>query len=412
MKTLGQLIAELEKEMVLISYKQSTLKYYQSQWKQIQKFFHSKNESYFTEALGMAFLEEKHNYSHKMKENTLTQSNIYALRVIRMLGDFNAHGVILRRYANSLNQLTNDLFRNIISDFHSYCVANQYSRATIEHYTKQAKNFLIYCEAHQIKSFTDLSVKILLDYIKILKGYSYKTIELALVGLRRFFRFLYLEKYTTEDFSGHVPTLKARKHHRIPSTWNRDELQKIIAAIDRGNPAGKRDYAIILIDARLGIRYMDIKKLKLSNINWTNNSIEFIQSKTGKFVKLPLLKDVGWAIIDYLESGRPKSNCEFIFLCHLAPIEGFSDNDHLYQIIQKYMKLAKVPLSPKKKVGMHSLRHSLATYMLESGTDINVISSSLGHDGLDATSVYLKSSIEMLRECALDFKEEVENGED
>jgi len=93
---------------------------------------------------------------------------------------------------------------------------------------------------------------------------------------------------------------------------------------------------------------------------------------------LPLLPDVGWAIIDYLKNGRPKVDSPYVFLRHLAPLEPFSDDDRLHQIVVKYMKLAHIPCSPQKKKGMHSLRHTLASRLLEAHTPLPVISDILG----------------------------------
>lgn len=175
----------------------------------------------------------------------------------------------------------------------------------------------------------------------------------------------------------------------------------MLDVIDRGNPAGKRDYAIILLVARLGLRTLDIKHLKLDNLKWSDNRIELIQSKTSGVLSLPLLPDVGWAIIDYLKNGRPKVECPYVFLRHLAPLEPFSDQDRLHQIVVKYMRLAKIPISPQKKKGMHSLRHTLASRLLEKNTPLSVISDILGHVSSDSTAVYLKVNVDMLRECAL-----------
>src|SRR5699024_2118843 len=120
----------------------------------------------------------------------------------------------------------------------------------------------------------------------------------------------------------------------------------------------------------------------------------FIQSKTHSEINLPLLPDVGWAIIDYLKNGRPKVDSPYVFLRHLAPLEPFSDEDRLHQIIVKYMKLARIPISPQKKMGMHSLRHTLASVLLEKNTPLPVISDILGHVSTDSTAVYLKTDVE------------------
>jgi integrase/recombinase XerD len=172
---------------------------------------------------------------------------------------------------------------------------------------------------------------------------------------------------STRPYNSHSP-LKSRKQNRIPSVWTQENVIKLLDVIDRGNPAGKRDYAMILLVARLGLRTIDIKRLKLDNLKWRDNRLEFVQSKTSGMLSLPLLPDIGWAIIDYLQNGRPKVESPFVFLRYLAPLESFSDEDRLHQIIVKYMRLAKIPISPKTRKGMHSLRHTLASRLLNEHT--------------------------------------------
>lgn len=205
-----------------------------------------------------------------------------------------------------------------------------------------------------------------------------------------------------------MPTVKARKQNRIPSVWTKENVEKLIQAIDRGNPAGKRDYAIILLAARLGIRTIDIKRLKLTDLNWAESQIELQVSKTGAMAHLPLLPDVGWAIIEYLKNGRPKVASPYVFLRHLAPLEPFSDEDRLHQIIIKYMRIARIPISPNKKKGMHSLRHTLASRLLAEKTPLPIISDILGHASTESTAVYLKIDVQQLRQCALDPAGEME----
>jgi site-specific recombinase XerD len=138
-----------------------------------------------------------------------------------------------------------------------------------------------------------------------------------------------------------------------------------------------------------------------SNFNWSEKTLEFSQSKTGRKVRLPLLNDVGWAIIEYIKNGRPVCESQHVFMRHLAPIAPFSDEDHLHQIIVKHMREAKLPISGKKKVGMHSLRHTLATALLENHASIDDIAGILGQQSVETTPTYLKSSLQLLRECAL-----------
>ena len=175
-----------------------------------------------------------------------------------------------------------------------------------------------------------------------------------------------------------------------------------LEAIDRGNPSGKRDYAIVLLICRLGLRGVDVKRLRFADLDWPGNQVSVVQAKTGQRVDLPLLKDVGWAIIDYIRGGRPASDCPQVFLRHTAPIGPFSDQDHLHQILVKHARVAHVSLSEKRRHGMHSLRHTLATRLMEDGTPVERIADILGHQSVESTGVYLKSSLGLLARCALD----------
>ena len=174
--------------------------------------------------------------------------------------------------------------------------------------------------------------------------------------------------------------------------WDPADVAKLLEAVDRANPCGKRDYAIILLVTRLGLRSIDVKRLELCDFDWPRNRLSVVQAKTGHTVWLPLLKDVGWAVIDYLRSGRPSSDCPQVFLRHTAPIGPFSDQDHLHQVLVKHARAAHVPLREERRHGMHSLRHTLATRLMEDGTPIEQIADILGHQSVESTGVYLGSA--------------------
>lgn len=150
---------------------------------------------------------------------------------------------------------------------------------------------------------------------------------------------------------------------------------------------------------------MDVKHLQLQHIHWAEHRIEMVASKTGKRLNLPLLPDVGWALIDYLKNGRPRVDSPYVFLRHLAPLEPFADEDRLHQVLDKYRKMAHVPLPPQRKRGFHALRHTLATALLSQDTALPIIAEILGHADLDSTAVYLKVDVDRLRLCALDPEE-------
>jgi site-specific recombinase XerD len=397
---LKQLLRQLEQELVRLGYKEATLNYYRSNWKKLIAYFDERNETFFSEKIAIQYVDEKCDFFAKEEAGLLTQSNIYLFRIVRMIGDFGQHGTVLRRYHRSLSKINQPNHQKLLDQFKKACVLAEYAKSTQKSYYRTAENFLCFMEANQIQ-IEDLTAVRLNDFVKTLMGYSYKMVEFVLCGTRAFLRFLYRENVLLADLSHSIPNMQVRKQTRIPSVWEKDDLIKLISAIDRGNPSGKRDYAIILLVARLGLRSIDVKRLTFSNFNWDESYLEFSQSKTARPVRLPLLKDVGWAVIEYIKNGRPISDSPYIFLRHLAPIEPFSDEDHLHQIIVKHMKVAKIPISGRKKIGMHSLRHTLATTLMEQHTPIQEIADILGHQSTESTPIYLKSSLGLLSECAL-----------
>ena len=226
--------------------------------------------------------------------------------------------------------------------------------------------------------------------------------EHKLCAVRSLLRFAAADGLTGTGVLEAVPAAKSTRQARVPSVWDPADVTKIIEAIDRGNPSGKRDYAIVLLICRLGLRGVDVKRLRFADLDWPGNQVSVVQAKTGQRVWLPLLKDVGWAIIDYIRDGRPASDCPQVFLRHTAPIGPFSDQDHLHQILVKHARVAHVRLGEKRRHGMHSLRHTLATRLMEDGTPVERIADILGHQSVESTGVYLKSSLGLLARCALD----------
>jgi integrase len=157
------------------------------------------------------------------------------------------------------------------------------------------------------------------------------------------------------------------------------------------------------------MRCTDIKNLKMAHFRWEEKKLIFIQSKTRQPLSLPLTQEVGWAVIDYLKYGRPKIDSPFLFVRHMAPFGPFSEDDHLNQLIKRYMDLAHLP-TLKKRRGMHSLRHTMASMLLENDTPLSTISDILGHVDTDSTAVYLKVDIKKLRDCSLGLDEVVSHG--
>jgi site-specific recombinase XerD len=401
---LSKLLYELEQEMLRLGYTDGSMVFYRRRWQMLLQFAQERNETHFSERFGIDFVEKHFQIFEKDFDQTLLQSETQELRIIRMIGDFQLHHTILRRYYKHKEILTNPYFIDIRSRFKLFCCDKDYSKVTIDHYVKQSARFMDYLSSQKVPDCKQISLHLINAYIKTLAGYTYKTVEQNICSMRAFFRFLLEAGEVQTDFAAKTPMIQARKQTRIPSVWTKDELKKLITAIDRGSPKGKRDYAIILLACCLGMRCTDIKNLKMDDFHWEEKKLIFTQSKTKTPLSLPLTPEIGWAVIDYLKYGRPKIESSNIFIRHMAPFGPFSEDDHLNQLIKRYMELAHLP-TLKKKRGMHSLRHTMASVLLENDTPLSIISDVLGHVDPDSTAVYLKVDIKKLRECSLDFEE-------
>jgi len=403
-KPLKELLQELEQELLRLGYTEGSMTFYRRRWEQILQFAGEHNEIYYSEQLGLDFVESYFHIFEKDLDRTLSQKDTQELRVIRMIGDFQLHRTVLRRYYKHRELLTDPYYVRISDDFRSHCERKDYSQVTIEHYVKQSERFMDYLVSQGIHNCHNISLPAINGYIRTLAGYTYKTVEQNICSIRAFLRHLQDQEVLKENLASKTPMIQARKQTHIPSVWTKQELDALICAIDRGSPKGKRDYAIILLACVLGLRVTDIKNLRFDCFRWEEKKLIFTQSKTKERVTLPIPAEVGWAVIDYLKYGRPKVDSPVIFVRHMAPFLPFSEGDHLHQLIRDYLRIAHLP-TLKKHRGMHSLRHTAASRMLEQDTPLSVISDILGHADTDSTAVYLKVDISKLKECCLDTPE-------
>ena len=399
---LTELIHDVEQEMAQLGYSQRSMRFYRRRWRTLLQFAKERGELFYSEQLGIDFVEKHFNIFEKDDDQGLSESDVQELRVIRMIGDFQLHRTIFRRYSNHKKILVNSSFIALRNQFQSYCEDKGYSKTTTYQHIQKSVRFMDYLVSQNIINCKEISLPLIHAYIKTLAGYAHTTIGHRICCIRTFLRFLLEIGEIQTDFAAKMPLIQTRKQTRIPSVWTKDELQKLIAAIDRGSPLGKRDYAIILLACCFGIRASDIRNLKKENFHWEEKKLILIQSKTKTPLSLPLTPEVGWAVIDYLRYGRPNIDSPYLFVRHIAPFGPFLG--HFDELIRKYMQLAHLPRLGKKR-GMHSLRHTMASMLLEKETPLSTISDILGHVDTNSTAVYLKVGMQKLKECALTLEE-------
>jgi integrase len=399
MATLSALVSSLDAELRRLGYKDSTLVWYRGCWRRLERFFAARRVEEFSLDVAMAWVDEACGFFEKERAGTLKPNDVYLFRVAQMLGDYAVHGAVLRRYSRSVGKLAGEGADAVVR-FQAWLRAAGRAVSTVRVYGTVAGEFVAFVGTRGGLARCDAGV--LEAFVATLAGYQVKTVEQKLCAVRSFLRFASAEGLVDAAVLDAVPAVRSSKHVRVPSVWDPGDVARILNAVDRGNPCGKRDYAIILLVTRLGLRGVDVKRLEFADFDWPGNRLSVVQAKTGHRAQLPLLKEVGWAVIDYIRNGRPACDCPQVFLRHTAPIGPFSDQDHLHQILVKHARVAHVRVSEKRRHGMHSLRHTLATRLMEDGTPVEQIADILGHQSVQSTGVYLKSSLGLLARCALD----------
>jgi len=221
-------------------------------------------------------------------------------------------------------------------------------------------------------------------------------------ALRSFLRFLHVRGHLPHDLVSAVPVIPSFKLDRLPRVIAWEDIQKILAAVDRSTAMGRRDYAILLVLATYGLRSCQLCALRLEDVDWRQETMHVRAAKDGHDCLLPLRPAVGEALVDYLRRGRPSAttSAREIFLRVRAPIGPLGGN--LTNIIKPYARKAGLTDVP---LGAHAWRHACASRMLADGQSLKVIRDTLGHRSIESTFIYTKVDIGMLRKAALEWPE-------
>ena len=405
---LTELIANATEELLRKKYSSGSVSHYRNVWKRLIEYAEQNNIAYFSESLGNNFLKDVYGFSPEksIKENPPRYKHIR--RSIRILGDLQLHGIILRHEMSNVVPFPTQ-FEHIATEYIEYLGTRYLAETTIKTKIPQIKRFLCFLDEYNTKKIEDISAEHINAFSKTLCGYNVKTYNGIMVTIRQFLKYLYIKGFVSENLCHCVVLGTVYRYSEIPSTFTKEEIEKILSSIDRSSRTGKRDYAIISLATKFGIRAGDIRNLQLTDINWSKNEISFIQSKTKTAITLPLDNETGWAIIDYLQYARPKCESNNLFVRFNAPYEPYALKNTFYLNIKKCILKADIKINYPHKKGIHSLRHSLASRLLEENTPLPVISSVLGHSDYNSTMIYLKTDIKGLKQCIIDPEEVFQN---
>jgi integrase/recombinase XerD len=221
--------------------------------------------------------------------------------------------------------------------------------------------------------------------------------KLMVGALRSFFRFLRWRGDIAIDLASFVPKVADWRLSSLPKSLPADEVERLISSCDRETITGQRDYTVLLLLARLGLRAGEIVAMTLDDIDWEAGELT-VRGKGGREDRLPIPRDVGQAMASYLRRGRPQDcSTRRFFVRRKAPRRGFASSVAVCTIVRRALERAGIA-SPRK--GAHLLRHSLATEMLRKGASLGEIGEILRHRSVDTTAIYAKVDLVALRALA------------
>jgi len=217
-------------------------------------------------------------------------------------------------------------------------------------------------------------------------------------SLRAFLRYLHHQGLNSRALADCVPSIRRWKLASLPTFLPAAQVQKALDGCDRATPMGRRDYAILMMLAKLGLRADEVATLTLDDIDWRASEM-LVRAKGRQRARMPIPPDVGAAIVAYLRNGRPKSSCRQLFIRTLAPHVDFASGCAITMIAKA--ALDRVGIAGCAHRGAHIFRHSLATELLRSGATLTEIGQLLRHESHDTTRIYAKVDIEALRTLSL-----------
>src|SRR5665648_678906 len=390
LKTTMDAVLKLQRDQ---GYAQSTLKLHQGVHHGLLRFMQANNYTTLNEIVGLEYVRKRTGTTMEgfygrgdRKTNVYMKPGSLSYYMRPKLSDFQSPEGFEEEYL---------LFQDAFEERH-------YANATIISNNQVLHKFLNFLDEENVLESLGITPSHVTKFLGRYSTARPKYVGTVLYVMRNYLSFLHQQDFTKDDLSRSLPKVRIMRNAFIPYSWNTEDVKKLLGAVDRADPKGKRDYAILLMVVRLGLRVSDIRGLKFPSLNWNRKIITLTMQKTKRPIELPLLDDIGWAVIDYLKNGRPQTPSDRVFVRHRAPFDAFGENESFQRDLHRYMVKARLDIPPDVHCGLHSLRSTLARNMLETNASLPIIAATLGHQNINTTSIYLKIDITGLRRCALD----------
>jgi site-specific recombinase XerD len=372
------------------NYSENALNTYRKTANILEKYLAEHNTLLYSSEIGNAFLSEckryRGNYQGKKPGQTDTmRTMVHILNCVM-------EGVEYGKIPCTPKYVCPDCFLNELNQYLKAQLESGKMEITVSKIRGGCAQFLSNLEKLGVNSLSEITPQ---RIYASMEDYSSQIVFSMYVP--PFLKYLYLQGILGTDYSSLVPPCPTET--LVPTVYEKDEIEALLSAIDKTQVKGKRNYAMLLLAARLGLRVSDIVSLTFDNINFDKKIIQFVQKKTGIPLKLPLLGEIEDAINEYT-AVRPKHAFQNeIFLSCKAPYFPIITTT-IYSFMQKYLRIAKIDIKGKKH-GPHSLRSSLASALVSENVPYSVTQKILGHNDSDAIKHYVRLDVEHLRDCAL-----------
>lgn len=384
-------------------------------WDKLRTWMKGKEFKEFSEEVGDKYLESV--YGTHLLPPRSPMIIREGFRAIRMLISYQKCGEFEFR-SPSVEYTFDGAVGKVAFDYLEYCsIERGLAQRTLDNKRIYLYDFSRYMDDAN-EWFDALSIEEMEAFFKS-KGYSLSSRHNCANVVRSFLRYVFDTGKHNKDCSVYVLKDNYRKNSKLPTTYEEQEIRSMIDSVERASAIGKRDYLVLLLVSEYGWRAKDVTLFRFDQIDWDNNIIRFDQHKTDMPVEFPLLSSVGNAIIDYLKHGRPKTDAPEIIVSHMGANLGTPlASPTIHSIVTKYLRRADITGWTRKKHGPHAMRHSLATNLLKKNVALPIISTVMGHQRTETTSVYISVDYDKLKACALPmppvrsplYSEEVSNG--
>jgi len=384
---LSELSSQLFTQLQSLHYSQSTLACYKSALNKISRYMQVNNVNDYTKEIGSYFLNE-----WEQQNNQSSRWHNYVRTIINRLNDV-LDGKSYICMHSSKNLVYPAVFGSQLNDYLAFMRRSGNRESTINVRRVYSTQFLCSLESQGLTSLSELQPNHIYDAF-----ISASSKEAFCEKIPWFLNYLYREHILDKNYSTLVP--KYATPQILPTVYTDKEIECLLNSVDQSTSMGKRDYAILTIATRLGIRASDICNLSFKDIHYKTQTIEVTQVKTGTLLVLPLLPEIKTALDCYLLEKKTSNGSQYIFLRDSAPFLPLS-RSAIWSITTKYFNLAGVNITAKKH-GPHSLRSSFASSLIRENVPYSVIQKILGHEDPNSTKHYARIDIEHLRIYALE----------